>query len=170
MQPWISLQCLSHHITFSDGDTTSNPIMSHGKGGINLRWGSVSIVGEQSIAMKQFASKLVDCWQATALACWLLWSKLLCNQLKRMQSICGLHVRPKTCDIHGLGGEGSCPIDALPLDTYMNPTSIPLSLCPHFGGSLVVEQPLPLGDRGELEGPRRVFAFGNCVLCVVFCG
>ena len=53
---------------------------------------------------------------------------------------------------------------------YIDPTSIPPSLRPHSGGSLVVEQPLPLGDRAELEGPHCGFVFVNCTLCVVFHG
>lgn len=75
------------------------------------------------------------------------------------QLVCGLHVHPKTRGIHGLGGDKSHPIDAFPVGLY-GPHSIPPSLCPHCGGPLVVEQPLPLGNQGELEDLHCGFVFG----------
>ena len=59
-----------------------------------------------------------------------------------------MHVHPKTQGAHELGGEGSHPINALPVDIFGPHFHAP-SLYPCSSGTLVVQQPLPLGNQGE---------------------
>lgn len=74
-----------------------------------------------------------------------------------------MSIAPPGHVVSWVGWGGSHPIDALPMGID-GPHFHSTSLCPHSSGSLVVEQLLPLKDRGEIEGPHCEFVFGNYTL------
>ena len=134
---------------------------------------------EQSTIHRQLTSKLDNYLSAVALVCHMPKSSYprvsvvndqssaqvhcgQCNQQSRRLLMNNQYVDcspPKDMWRHGLVGWGHIQSTPSPC-VYMDATFIPPTFCLYSSGSLIVEQLLPLGNRGELEGTLCEFEFG----------